>query len=410
MNIRLLLLASTLVLLVAFIAGCGGSNPMATNSGGTGNSLPATTFSSSFKITIPGSSSRSAASVQHAARPNFISENTQSLTISINGGPATIFNLTATSEGCSQPGGAGTPISCLENIQTPAGTNEAWVFNMFSGTNGTGSLLAAASDAISVTGPGFLGTFTLNGVVSSYTLAWSNGAPKLTAGTTATATLNLVVKDASGAVILAPGSYADAKGNAVTFTLADDLSSHGTPFATTTLSYGFDKTNVTAPDGTASPSNAFTFTYGGLSIPGSTITITDSSNIQGAGAALTLPATLGSPSATTACTLPDTCSNSTGTVANLKNGAISEDYGDTVTITAAEAGWTTAPYNQTFAESDDCNSGPTTIIIANPSANQWTVTGGGNGVGLCTITLQDNTALGTAGQTTLQFTVHANGS
>lgn len=395
------------IAMLAALAGCGGGGNGSLPAGGNGGSPSGHgTANAQFTIVIPGTGSGTQSRGVQSVRPNYVSENTRSLTVAINGGTPFEYDLTATSNGCSQPGGSGTAVSCSETIAAPIGTDESWVFKTYPSTGGAGNVLAQAtvSDITINSGEANdLGDFTLNGVVGSYALSWAS-TPSFTAGSSGTATVDLVVKDPSGAVIIAPGSYVDAAGNADTFSLSDDIASNGAPWSDTSLSYSLGTTSIGSPSGSTSPSNTSTVSYGGISMPSSTITATDSDSVQ-TNATLSVAAVLGTPSATATCNSgSDSCSTSTGTISSTNNGTISFVYaGDTASIVSSETGWTTSPYDQGFSMATTCASPVATVSAG--AANHWTVTSGSSS-GSCTITLTDSTVLTSAGQTQLQFQVY----
>src|SRR5579863_4097265 len=84
------------LLLVFFLTGCGGGGGGRSSlGGGVGGSLPGSNSSNrnvSFTITIPGGSAP-ASTVRRT--PQTVSPLTQSITVSVNGGPPQIFNAAA---------------------------------------------------------------------------------------------------------------------------------------------------------------------------------------------------------------------------------------------------------------------------------------------------------------------------
>jgi hypothetical protein len=150
------------LLSLALLSGCGGGGhaapggllPGGAASGGSGAGGPATV---SVRVTIPSASASSL-----ARRPATISPATQSITVSVNGGPPQIFNRASN---CS-----GTPLVCTLTVGAPFGLDN-FLIETWSGPNGSGTALNAA-------------TFTLN-------VKTSGNAPQtVVAGTLLTVTSN----------------------------------------------------------------------------------------------------------------------------------------------------------------------------------------------------------------------------
>lgn len=198
---------------VLFTACGGGSSP------GSAPAVPTTSKNgmAKFTIAIPVSSASSA-----VKKPQYVSSNTKSATISVNGAAATLVPLTATSSNCTT-GASG--LQCNISVTAPIG-NDTFVISLFASTDGTGSPLATQSISASITANQTTPVdITLNAVAASLSLALSNAAPQERAATDLT--LTVTAKDASGATIIAPGNFASA------ITLADDDTSGATSLSAT---------------------------------------------------------------------------------------------------------------------------------------------------------------------------------
>src|SRR5579862_9353220 len=182
---------------------------------------------------------------RHRRRSRFVSPNTQSMTLSINGKTPVTYALTPASPGCTTLDGA---TQCVFTTLIPSGTDTFSVAT-FSTPDATGPALSFGTVVQSVA-PGTLAAIplTLEGMVKSIKVALGNSAPP--AGTAATERVYVTAYDPSGAAIIGPGSY----GNAIT--LSDSDSSGITTLSTT---------SVTAP------SQKVTLAYTGHSILSATI-------------------------------------------------------------------------------------------------------------------------------------------
>lgn len=179
------------VLLLAACGGGGGGNAPLPNAGAT-----ARTSSAVFTISIPAKSSSA------GRKPGYVSPNTQSLTIAVNGGsPSVTQNITPTSGGCTTSAGATT---CNVSVTAPVGSDTFTVV-LYSGTNASGNKLAAGSVTAAISATPTSVPITLDGVAASVTITLANPAPYT--GSAAAIPVTVTVKDSSGATIIAPGGY-----------------------------------------------------------------------------------------------------------------------------------------------------------------------------------------------------------
>lgn len=151
-----------------------------------------------FTITVPNSSSTTNAS----RRPQYVSANAKSASVSVNGGAATIVQLTSGSSNCST-GADG--LQCSISVTAPVGS-DTFAISLYASTDGTGTALASQSITATIgenqTTPV---NVTLDGVVSAISLALSTSSP--TEGSACDITLTVSAQDASGATIIGPGNY-----------------------------------------------------------------------------------------------------------------------------------------------------------------------------------------------------------
>lgn len=212
-----------------------------------------------FTISIPPAAQQSA---QRTGK--YVSPNTQSLTIAVNGAaPSVTANVTASSDGCSTSSGT---ITCTVNVTAPVG-NDTFAVTLYSGTNAGGSKLASGSVSATVSSTPTSVPITLDGVVDSVSISLGNTMPY--AGSAVTIPVTVTAKDASGATIISPGGYSPA----ITLTNSD-ASGH------TTLS----------PTTITDPGAAVTLTYdGSTSLSSATISATVNGTITAVSSATLTP-------------------------------------------------------------------------------------------------------------------------
>jgi hypothetical protein len=268
---------------VAAWSGCGGGgggghtvapvtpvvNANATPAAGSGSA------SVTLRITVPSAST----TTQAHRGPTYISPSTQSMSIAVNAGTATIVNLTPGSPNCVQPASAA--LSCSATVGAPVGT-DTFLVTLYDGTNGAGNVLATKTLAQPVLANATnTVALVLNGVVVSIGIA--AGATGVPAGRATSLPLTVNAYDAQNNVIVGPGNYADANGNALTITLSAVQAAPAvqTPYVAgaATLS-ATTLTNPSAPltisyDGHALLSTQFTATVsGGAAVQPATATLT----------------------------------------------------------------------------------------------------------------------------------------
>ena len=261
-------------------------------------------------------------------RPDYISRNTSGvgIRVRVNGGSFTgtrtvpgpgnvAADVSAGSVNCNAPASDGSR-TCTVLVVATVGYNDfeitAWdappAGGSFAAANELENTLLLNS-LVESNQSNSLG-FTLNGVVASVALSVS--PTSLPSGTSGSATLTVLAKDARGNIIISPGTYTDANGSPVTITVSATPACAMSPPAcnspgttvlgqstftgpsvrTTTLIYdGGALTSstlaVTAPSltGNTGATLSFTNTTGGIPIPGAPViaefTPTTSSNSNG---------------------------------------------------------------------------------------------------------------------------------
>lgn len=188
----------------AILAACSGGGGALTPSART----PVRNGSAAFTITVPPQVN---AGTRRA--PKYISPNSQSISIAVSGEALnTVANLTPGSPDCSSgtststkrtPAGGSAGLTCTIDVTAPIGT-DTFTLKIYSGTNGTGQVLATASVTKSITDKTPI-TVTMNGVSASVTIALGNASPLV--GQSAAIPVTVTALDPSGAVILSPGTY-----------------------------------------------------------------------------------------------------------------------------------------------------------------------------------------------------------
>lgn len=376
---RLLALGITFVLAACSGAG-GGGTP--TPPGVTGG--PHGMAAVDFTIVIP----QNAVTATSRVRPTYISSNTQSLAMSVNGGASQVFALTpSTNSNCSTTSGTTT----CTNLQAvaPVGTDN-FVFTLYASTNGSGSALSVAAVNNKVVQEGVanqLGQFTLNPVIGSIGL----GIPgSFTAGTSSSGNaINITAKDPSGATIIAPGSYVDSSDTTTPIALTSTA---------TSFTFSVDAAAAAATGSLSGPSDSATLAFNG-SVGSSTIKAASGSiNATQVINPTAQPIVLGLSSSASAADYSITTSP-----------AELDFYtsGITGTVTPSEAGYSgTYSLSSSTCTSSEVSFSPT---VGN-SASSFTVSAVAAGTtaspAICTATFEDTngeTATATFSVTTISF-------
>ncbi|HTW83252.1 MAG TPA: hypothetical protein VMD91_04170 [Candidatus Sulfotelmatobacter sp.] len=224
---------------------------------------PATPTSARFTITVPNHGASSAS----ARKPKYVSPATQSIVITLltvngtayTGSPREVAsNLTSTNPNCS-----GSPLTCTVTAPAVAGSDVFQVVtydaqqttptpstpagNALSGADVTLTMIAGQANADPT-------PLILDGVVDHVVLALSPTAE--TAGTPGTVGVSVEAYDKDDNLLVGPGNYADANGDALTIHLSDSDTSGHTMLSTTSLT---------------APTSGITLSYDGATIAAPTI-------------------------------------------------------------------------------------------------------------------------------------------
>jgi hypothetical protein len=182
-------------------------------------------------IRVPaGASSASAVS----RRPLYVSPNTQSVAIAVNGGTPAIVNIAPTAPNCTVGAGA---LTCTATVSAPVGT-DTFAETTYSAPNAGGSVLSSGTtSAAIIAGRANTVSLTLNGVIAALSLGLSNSRPPQ--GTAATIALTVNFTDASGASIIGSDPFTTP------VTLTDSDTSGATTLSKTTLKSPADAAALT---------------------------------------------------------------------------------------------------------------------------------------------------------------------
>jgi virginiamycin B lyase len=199
----------------------------------------------------------------HRLRPQYVSANTQSMTVSVGGVPTQIFNLTSTSKGCFVKGGYTT---CVETAFFPTGRQTVSIA-LYDQTDAKGNVLSQASESVNVAPSAITNiTITLDGVpaTAEVLLAGTIGGTNVPEGKPTSMPVTLTAYDADHNIIMSPGDYSSP------ITLADSDTSGATKLSATSVK---------------TPGQTITLTYNGAAVSSATITPTINGAAQSSGAA-----------------------------------------------------------------------------------------------------------------------------
>lgn len=251
-------ITGAIIALAGLLAGCGGAGAPA---------MPPSVHTSKAAgtrvvIQIPPKSSTASSA---ARQPQYVSPSTQSITVSVDGGPATAQNLTPGSPNCDVPAPL-SPLTCTVNISAAPGTH-TFTFVTYDGLNGTGNVLSTNSVSQNiVANQSNTVNVTLDGVPKSFQVLPlpSLGAIQGTATSgfqflgRETYTMEIDAVDADGNYILGPGAPAlrvsvsnASVGSGVTVTAA----SNGNPNEFVVKSTGFGSATLAIAAGSALTTN-----------------------------------------------------------------------------------------------------------------------------------------------------------
>ncbi len=198
---------------LVLLAGCGG--------GGGGSSVPgtpattqATSVNGSVVLSIPTTApTGTSAKVRY---PQFVSPNASSVTLSVNGGTPTAFDVSATSSLCTTGSGSR---NCTLAFAAPPGS-DTFAFVIYAGAGASGATLASATATQTVVGgQAFNFSVALNAaigtIVTALSTAISGTCPNAPAtfvgiveGCASSGALSVTVSDPSGAQVTGTAPYA----------------------------------------------------------------------------------------------------------------------------------------------------------------------------------------------------------
>jgi hypothetical protein len=341
---RFLLVAVVAVAMASCSPSGGGTTTSVTSAGG-GTAL------TSFTIVIP-LGTVAASSVRRA---QYVSANSKSIGVTITNGVSTTgptyFSLSGA--GCTT---ASNVTTCTYQMAAPVGT-DAFAFTLYSDTYTTGgaapstplSTANVPNQVIQVGVANQIGTFTLNPIIGSMQIAVSQPVGGFTVGSASNGAVNLTVKDASGATIIAPGVYVNASDT----TTPIGLTSSQTPFT-----FALDGGTAASTGTLNGPSDTAILDYSGIGLTGTTTITAAAAGVTSA--TQVLPATGVDPIVATLS------SSASGSQYHITTSPAELDFyasGITGTIALAETG-----YAGTFTlASSTCSS---SFVTLSPGVGQ----------------------------------------
>ena len=232
--IRYVLVAVT----VAALAGCGSAPvPHSPSTLVPGAANSAATAPAAVSVTIPRGDGTSA----QARRAQYISAQTQSVTISVDGATPVVVDTTPSSPGCSEEAGG---LVCSTIVDAPLG-DVTFTVATYDQLDGAGNRLSESTTTMTiVAGVTNQLPIVLGGIVHSISLSLSPQVAQIERS--ATIQVNVVARDANGSIITGSGSYLDKSGNPETISLSSG-----------------DSNGVLSAASVASPSDSITLAYNG---------------------------------------------------------------------------------------------------------------------------------------------------
>jgi hypothetical protein len=221
------------LVLTALLTACSGGGsptstlPQAPTSGGSTGSTQSVVVS----IRIPASGVSSAA---NRRQPQYVSVNTQSAVIAINGGAPVLIDLAANSPNCVPSGGGGR--TCTATVSAAPGA-DTFSEKLYASTDGSGPVLSqSVTTQTIVAGHANVVNMILEGVVATLGVALSNPTPPV--GSPTQIVVIVTFSDSSGATIIGSDPFANP------ITLSDSDQSGITSLNRTTLTSPADAANV----------------------------------------------------------------------------------------------------------------------------------------------------------------------
>ncbi len=223
-------IAAAALLALAACSGGGGAGSLPS----TGTSSHGGSVAAQAQVTFTMHWNNDGTNSTSTRTPQYVGATAQSVGITVNGGTEQFLN---------------SPGSTLV-INAPVGT-DTFVFTTYDEPNGGGNKLATAAITQQiVANTANTISATLNGIIASLSISFSNASPN--AGVPATVNVNVAGKDADGNVIVSPGNYSTP----INLTINDPASSGTLSLSTNTLS---------------GPSTTATLTYNGGTLSSATV-------------------------------------------------------------------------------------------------------------------------------------------
>ncbi len=218
-------------------------------------SVPAQTAKATIVLSVPR------APAQARRHPQYVSVNANSLVVSLAG--TTLATIPLAAPACSDAGNG--TLACTVTFAAPVGTS-TMTFATFASSAGTGTPLSIVALPVTiVANAANTIALTMNGVPASIELHVAPPVAVVTSPPVATAvTVSIVARDASQAVIVGPGSYADASGNPLSFALSSSDPAHAA-LSTAALSAPGQTASIAFAGTTAVPTIQIAATGGALS-------------------------------------------------------------------------------------------------------------------------------------------------
>jgi hypothetical protein len=211
-----------------------------------------------------------------ARRAAFVSPSASSVAIAVNGGAATVADISLTSPLCSTGSGGRT---CSVPFSAANG-NDTIAFTLYDAANASGNVLGTGSATATVAGAPFSVTVAIGGTVAKVVL--SAATTSLALGTSTTVPITINAQDSDGNTIIGSAPFASP------VTLTDSDTSGSTTLSATSI---------------AAPGTSVTLAYNGGAVTGGAVTIgaTGSTLVAGNVTPLALAVTGGpcAPPATT---------------------------------------------------------------------------------------------------------------
>jgi hypothetical protein len=244
-SVRKAFIGAAVLTIAAATAACGGGGSHGGGSLPT-QSQPAAFTSGTAVLVIPNATAATA----KTRRAQFISASAVSVGVAVNGGTATVANISATSPLCKATSNGR---SCTIPVSAPSG-NATFTFTFYDGANGSGNVLGTGSASQTVA----IGTpFTLSVAVSGVVASLAVSVPVIDVGPTSVP-VTVTAKDIDGNIIVGPAAY----GSPITLTNSD-----------TTGTLALSTTTIAAPN------SAVTLAYTGGTLPSAATIAATSSGV-----------------------------------------------------------------------------------------------------------------------------------